>query len=77
MAEHYAAGHPAGDSRWSLVSRDISAGRLVPAVDTVIQSEWSHYFVAPPHYFDLPKVAMFRDWLTERCASFEPPRSLP
>lgn len=63
-------------SRWSLVSRDISAGRLVPALDTVIQSEWSHYFVAPPHYFDLPKVATFRDWLMERCAGFEPPHSL-
>lgn len=60
-------------SRWSLVARDIGAGRLVPAVDTVIRSEWSHYFVAPPHYFDLPKVATFRDWLMDHCSRFESP----
>lgn len=60
-------------SRWSLVARDIGAGRLVRAVDTVIRSEWSHYFVAPPHYFDLPKVAIFRDWLMDHCSRFDPP----
>ena len=60
-------------SRWSLVARDIGAGRLVRVTDTVIKSEWSHYFVAPPHYFDLPKVATFRDWLTEQCAAFGSP----
>ena len=60
-------------SRWSLVARDIGAGRFVPATDTVIKSEWSHYFVAPPHYFDLPKVATFREWLTDRCAAFDTP----
>ena len=60
-------------SRWSLVARDIGAGRLVRPVDTIIQSEWSHYFVAPPHYFDLPKVAIFRDWLMERCLGFDTP----
>jgi LysR family glycine cleavage system transcriptional activator len=60
-------------SRWSLVARDIGAGRLVRVTDTVIKSEWSHYFVAPPHYFDLPKVATFRDWLTEQCLSFGTP----
>ena len=60
-------------SRWSLVSRDIGAGRLVPATDTVIQSEWSHYFVAPPHYFDLPKVATFREWLLDHCGRFDAP----
>ena len=60
-------------SRWSLVARDIGAGRLVRPVDTVIKSEWSHFFVAPPHYFDLPKVATFRDWLLERCLGFDTP----
>jgi len=60
-------------SRWSLVARDIGAGRLVRPVDTVIKSEWSHFFVAPPHYFDLPKVATFRDWLMERCLGFDTP----
>jgi len=60
-------------TRWTLVSRDIQARRLVRPVDTVVRSEWSHYFVAPPHYFDLPKVANFRDWLLEQCRQFDPP----
>jgi LysR family glycine cleavage system transcriptional activator len=60
-------------SRWSLVSRDIDAGRLVRPIETVVKADWSHYFVAPPHYFDLPKVAAFRDWLMDHCRQFEPP----
>lgn len=60
-------------SRWSLVARDIGAGRLVRPVDTIIRLDWSHYFVAPPHYFDLPKVVTFREWLLERCMNFPTP----
>jgi len=60
-------------TRWTLVARDIQARRLVRPVDTVVKSDWSHYFVAPPHYFDLPKVANFREWLLEQCRQFEPP----
>ncbi|MGD2129791.1 MAG: transcriptional regulator GcvA [Lysobacterales bacterium] len=60
-------------SRWSLVARDIAAGRLVRPIRTVVQTDWSHYFVAPPHYFDLPKVEAFRDWLTGHCERFERP----
>ena len=60
-------------TRWTLVARDIQAKRLVRAVDTVVKADWSHYFVAPPHYFDLPKVANFREWLLEQCRQFEPP----
>jgi len=55
-------------SRWSLVARDISAGRLVRPIDTVVKTDWSYYFVAPPHYYDLPKVATFRDWIMDHCA---------
>jgi LysR family glycine cleavage system transcriptional activator len=60
-------------TRWSLVSRDIRAGRLVRPVETVVKADWSHYFVAPPHYFDLPKVTTFREWLQEQCGSFAAP----
>jgi LysR family glycine cleavage system transcriptional activator len=60
-------------SRWTLVSRDIKARRLVRPIDTAVKSDWSHYFVAPPHYFDLPKVAAFRDWLMKQCLEFDPP----
>jgi LysR family glycine cleavage system transcriptional activator len=58
-------------SRWSLVSRDIDARRLVRPIETAVRAGWSHWFVAPPHYFDLPKVAAFRDWLLEHCSRFD------
>jgi len=60
-------------SRWSLVARDIDAGRLLRPIETVVKADWSHYFVAPPQYFDLPKVAAFRDWLQDQCKRFAPP----
>ena len=60
-------------SRWSLVARDITAGRLVRPIDTVVKTDWSYYFVAPPHYYDLPKVAAFRDWILGNCERFELP----
>lgn len=60
-------------SRWSLVARDIEAGRLVRPIDAVVKSDWSTYFVAPPHYFDLPKVTSFRLWLLEHFRQFELP----
>lgn len=60
-------------SRWSLVARDIEAGRLVRPIDAVVKADWSSYFVAPQHYFDLPKVAAFRDWLLDHFSRFELP----
>ena len=60
-------------TRWSLASREIGARRLVRPIDTVVKADWSHYFVAPPHFFDLPKVTAFRDWLLDHCRRFEPP----
>ena len=60
-------------SRWSLVARDIEAGRLVRPVKEVVKTSWSTYFVAPPHYFDLPKVAIFREWLRSQFAGFALP----
>jgi LysR family glycine cleavage system transcriptional activator len=60
-------------SRWSLVARDIEAGRLVRPIDAVVKADWSSYFVAPPHYFDLPKVAAFREWLLDHFSQFALP----
>ena len=60
-------------SRWSLVARDIKAGRLVRPIDTTVKSDWSTYFVAPAHYFNLPKVAVFREWLQDQFNQFELP----
>jgi LysR family glycine cleavage system transcriptional activator len=55
------------------VARDIAAGRLVRPIDTVVRTDWSYYFAAPPHYYDLPKVAAFRNWITDHCERFERP----
>ncbi|MDZ4730411.1 MAG: transcriptional regulator GcvA [Xanthomonadales bacterium] len=60
-------------SRWSLVVRDIEAGRLVRPIGTVVKTDWSYYFVSPAHYFNLPKVKIFRQWLLDHCARFPPP----
>lgn len=60
-------------SRWSLVARDIEAGRLVRPINTVVKTDWSYYFVSPPHFFDLPKVRIFRQWLLDHCARFPTP----
>ena len=42
-------------------------------IDAVVKADWSTYFVAPPHYFNLPKVAAFREWLMDQFSSFELP----
>ena len=60
-------------SRWSLVARDIVAGRLVRPIPTVVKTDWSYYFVSPPHYFDIPKVVRFREWMEESCLMFDKP----
>lgn len=60
-------------SRWSLVVRDIEAGRLVRPIDTVVKTDWSYYFASPPHYYNLPKVKIFRQWLQDHCARFPAP----
>jgi LysR family glycine cleavage system transcriptional activator len=70
MAEQ---GHGVALVRWSLVVRDLEAGRLVRAIPIAVKTNWSYYFVSPSHYFELPKVKVFRDWLFEHAAKFEHP----
>lgn len=60
-------------ARWSLVARDIETGRLVRAIPTAVKTNWSYYFVSPAHYFDLPKVALLRDWLFDHARRFSEP----
>lgn len=60
-------------SRWSLVARDLAAGRLVRPIPKVVKTDWCYYFVSPPHYFNIPKVARFREWMEESCQMFEKP----
>jgi len=63
-------------SRWSLVARDLAAGRLVRPIPKVVKTDWSYFFVSPPHYFDIPKVAFFREWMEESCQMFEKPEKV-
>ena len=60
-------------SRWSLVARDLEAGRLVRPIAKVVKTDWSYYFVSPPHFFGIPKVVRFREWMEESCQMFEKP----
>lgn len=61
-------------ARWSIVARDLEAGRLVRPLDAVVRTDWSYHFVAPPHFFDLPRVAAFRGWLRRQCEAFPRPQ---
>ena len=72
MAEQ---GHGVALVRWSLVARDLETGRLVRPMPTAVKTNWSYYFVSPPHYFDLPKVTIWRDWLFEHAKTFAIPES--
>ena len=60
-------------TRWSLVARDLAAGRLVRPVDTLVRTEWSYYFTLPTHHVEMPKVRTFRRWLMAECERFERP----
>jgi len=59
--------------RWSLAAEELASGRLVRCFPHVTKSDFAYYFVAPPHYFDMPKVVVFRDWLEECCRAFPAP----
>lgn len=62
-------------ARWSLVAAELASGRLVRPLPHVAQSDFAYYFVAPSHYFSMPKVARFRAWLEVCCRAFAPPDS--
>ncbi|MEE4172924.1 MAG: transcriptional regulator GcvA [Xanthomonadales bacterium] len=60
-------------TRWSLVARDLAAGRLVRPVDTIVPTRWSYHFALPAHHAEMPKVLTFRNWLKAECDRFERP----
>jgi len=64
-----------GLARWSLAAAELASGRLVHCFPTAVKSDFAYYFIAPPHYFDMPKVALFRAWLEECCLAFPTPDS--
>ena len=49
--------------RTRFVEADIAAGRLVVPFDVVLPADAGFYIVAPEATADLPKIALFRDWL--------------
>jgi LysR family transcriptional regulator, glycine cleavage system transcriptional activator len=54
--------------RSALVEADIEAGRLVVPFDVKLPAEAGYYVVAPEDTADQPKMALFRDWLTQAAA---------
>jgi LysR family glycine cleavage system transcriptional activator len=62
-----------GLARWSLAAAELASGRLVRCFPLAVKSDFAYYFIAPPHYFDMPKVALFRAWLEECCRAFPTP----
>lgn len=69
-------GHGFAVARWSLVERDVNAGRLQIACDVVRQFRYSYYFICPESYAAMPKVVRFRDWLRAEVARHPPPPPL-
>jgi LysR family transcriptional regulator, glycine cleavage system transcriptional activator len=59
--------------RWSLAAADLAAGRVALASERVIPYRFSYYFVCPRTYVELPKVAIFRDWLKAQARDFAAP----
>lgn len=60
--------------RWSLVAGDLAAGRVALASERVVPYRFAYYFVCPPAYVTLPKVATFAAWLREQAGRFAPPK---
>jgi LysR family glycine cleavage system transcriptional activator len=46
-----------------LVDEDLASGRLVVPFEVQLRDGCAYYFVVPEGRADVPKIAMFRDWL--------------
>ena len=55
--------------RWSLAYEAIRDGRLVLASPRIVKAPRSYYFVCPPSYISMEKIAAFREWLFEQAAA--------
>jgi len=60
-------------ARWSLVADDVRLGRLAVASKKITRYGRTCYFVCPPKYRDMPKVAAFHRWLQAEAAKHAPP----
>jgi LysR family glycine cleavage system transcriptional activator len=59
--------------RWSLAYQSIQDGRLVLASPRIVKAPRSYYFVCPPSFVSLEKVAAFRQWLLAEVAQAPQP----
>jgi LysR family glycine cleavage system transcriptional activator len=51
--------------RTHLVEADIAAGRLIAPFDMVLPQDAGYYVVTPQATAELPKIALFRQWLVQ------------
>ncbi len=63
-----AAGQGFALVRWSLAYQPIRDGKLVLASPRIVKAPRSYYFVCPPSYISMEKIAAFREWLFEQAA---------
>lgn len=70
-------GHGVALARQVLAADDLAAGRLARPFDAALTGRYAYYFVAPPHYFQRPKVKAFREWLFAEAEEYAARMNLP
>jgi LysR family glycine cleavage system transcriptional activator len=60
-------------ARWTLVTRSLQRGTLQLASKEALPYASAYWFVCPPAYLALPKVAKFRAWLVAAAREFPGP----
>ena len=64
-----ASGAGVAIGRRRLIEEDLASGRLVVPFDIELLDGCAYYFVAPEARAEVPKIAMFRDWLLTEAAA--------
>lgn len=65
------AGQGIALARSALVSHDLAEGRLVKPVPQDLPAVIAYWIVCPKPFAQAPKIARFREWLTEQAAAGE------
>ena len=63
MLEAAILGRGVALAKATLAAADLAAGRLLRPFELSVPVDFAYYVVAPKAKLNLPKVAMFRDWL--------------
>ena len=64
VLETAANGHGVALAKSALASLDLAEGRLVKPFETSVPIDFAYYLLCPERKADLPKVELFRNWLT-------------